>query len=80
MKIRFNYEATLHLTVAPGDVLVVGVSSPEVERLLTASRLDGTKLAQVVEEDEDADLDRSDMETATVRHGRRGRESRTAVS
>lgn len=71
MKIRFVHPASVRLTFAPGDEVVVAPSA-EVTALLASSRLDGERVAVVVE-------DESDVEFATVGRGR-ARQRSAAVS
>lgn len=80
MKIVFDHPADVRLEAKPGDSITVTVLTDPLKALLANQRLDGQFVARLVDDEEDADLDRGGMETATVRHGRRGRESRAAVS
>lgn len=63
MKIRFIHPASTRLTFKPGDEITVSESSPEVVALLASSRVDGQRVAQLVEDEEK-------LEYATTGRGR----------
>lgn len=92
MKIRFEHVASLRLTFKPGDTIEARESSDELERLLACTRVDGQKVARLVEDDEIevvldaqglgeevADALAPALEYATTRRGRGGKRS-AAVS
>lgn len=78
-RIRFDHPATVRLSFAPGDELIIAKETPEVHALLTSSRLDGAKVARIVrDDDEEETADASvpgDLEQATTGRGRRGSRS-----
>lgn len=73
MRIRFDHPASARMSFRPGDELTVSVMTPEIDTFLNQARADGLKVARVVSEDDEevADVDRSDAEVAVM--GRRGR-------
>lgn len=48
IRVRFTAPATTHLNFQPGDEIHVAALTPELERLVTAQRLDGKHVAQIV--------------------------------
>lgn len=72
MRIRFLEPTFLRLEAKRGDELVVAVMTPEVEALLLSARLDGRRVAEVIDEDEEfAVTPSANSETAVVGRGRR---------
>lgn len=51
MKIRIINRATVRLDLQPGDEIAVQSPSPELENLLTSTRADGEKYAELVTDD-----------------------------
>lgn len=81
MKIRFDHAATVRLTFAAGDVLIVKEPSAELDAILANARLDGAKVAVIVpDEDEVADAEVTRREKAITGKGRTRVERPTAVS
>lgn len=81
MRIRIEQPTAIRLELQPGDELVLRHPPAEIERLLSASRLDGATFARVISDDGDelADLRSTSEETAVLK-GRPPRgSSRTAV-
>ncbi len=66
MKIRFTHVATARLVFQPGDEITVARTSPEIEALLGAERVDGVKVARLVVEDELAVVDAAADEVAVM--------------
>lgn len=77
MKIRFDHPASARLSFQPGDELSVRALTPEMEALLNGARLDGVKVARLVDDDEGETATVSPRgETTTTGRGRR--DQRTA--
>jgi hypothetical protein len=78
MKIRFLHPSTVRMDFRPGDEVIVRRITPEVQAVLDGSRLDGEKVAVIVDGDDEeiADLP-SDAERAVTGRGR-GRGQRPA--
>lgn len=80
MKIRFDHPTALRINFRPGDELTVSVLPPELEGVLNGTRLDGEKVAHIVDDDEDETaVVTPEGETATTGRGRRREQRATTV-
>ncbi len=78
MKIKFDHIASGFYTFKPGDELSVTEMTPEMQKLLTAVRLDGKKVAHLVTSDEDDETATIEAEGETAVTGRTRRGHRPA--
>lgn len=53
MRIRFRHPSTARLSFQPGDEIEVSSLTPELQALLSATRVDGVRVAEVVRDLDD---------------------------
>jgi hypothetical protein len=71
MRIRILRPTAVRLELAPGDELVLTQSSIPVEQMLAARRIDGERVAQLIEGDDEV-ADRVSVEEQAIRVRGRG--------
>jgi hypothetical protein len=83
MKIRFDHPCSVRLDLLPGDEVTLRVVPPALEAMLIGTRMDGTKVARVVDAidggEEVADAT-GDTETAVTGSRRRHAQRPAPVS
>lgn len=73
MKIRFDNPATVRMEFQPGDEITVAVVPPALAMALASARIDGEKVARIVDDDDES-IETAEPplapETAAIRRGR----------
>lgn len=81
VKIRFDHPASARMNFQPGDEVTVSKLTPEISVLLESPRLDGAKVARLVDDgDEELAVVTRQVETATIARGQRGQRPETVGS
>ncbi len=70
MRIRFDHPTAARIEFQPGDELTVATLPPAIEALLNSPRMDGSRVVRIIADDETADIDTEQQDTAALRHGR----------
>lgn len=71
MRIKINHPVSVRLDLRPGDEVVIADPPEHLKTFLKTPQGNGSMLASVVDDEEIADVDRSDAELAVVGRQRR---------